>query len=250
MIDGRKVLALITARGGSKGLPGKNVRELGGHPLIAWSISAGLASELVDDLVVSTDSPEIASVAEKYGAQVPFMRPDALAGDTATSMDAVAHALSWLRDAGREYDYLVLLEPTSPLREASDIDAALRRLVDSRSVSIVGVCRAETVHPAFMYRVGSGEKLIPYVDGSSPETLRRQDTEPLFFLEGSVYASRLPDLLERGGFYHADTIGYEVPKWKAPEIDDMVDFLLVEAIIRERGIEGPALPEPAGDAKR
>lgn len=237
MIDGRRVLGLITARGGSKGLPGKNVRDLCGHPLIAWTIEAATGARSLDDVVLSTDSPEIAAVAERYGATVPFLRPAELAGDAASSIDVVAHAVQWLRDHGSEYDYVMLLEPTSPLREASDIDAAMRALVDSGACSIVGVCRADTVHPAFMYKVGTGGRMAPLMPGAPSDGLRRQDVEPVYFLEGSVYASRLPDLFERGGFNHDDTIGYEVPKWKAPEIDDMVDLLYVEAIMRHRGID-------------
>ena len=244
MIEGKRVLGLITARGGSKGLPGKNVRDLCGHPLIAWTVAAALGAEPIDDVVVSTDSPDIAAVAKRYGAEVPFMRPSKLAGDTATSMDVVAHALDRLREAGREYGYLVLLEPTSPLREAADIDLALRRLIDTGAVSIVGVARAGSVHPAFMYRSGADGRLLPFLPVPDRESLRRQDTEPVFFLEGTVYASRLPDLIERGGFYHADCVGYEVPKWKSPEVDDIIDFLLVEAIMKHRGVA--AYPVPVG----
>jgi N-acylneuraminate cytidylyltransferase/CMP-N,N'-diacetyllegionaminic acid synthase len=248
LIDGRRVLGLITARGGSKGLPGKNVRELCGHPLIGWTVAAGLGARSLDDLVVSTDSPEIAAVAERYGATAPFLRPEELAGDTASSMDVVAHAIGWLRDQGRSYDYLMLLEPTSPLRDAADIEAALRRLLDSGATSIVGVCRADAVHPAFMYRVGDGDRLRPFMPQTKMDALRRQDTEAVYYLEGSVYASRLPDLFERGGFNHGDTIGYEVPKWKAPEIDDIVDFMLVEAIIRHRKIAPPSARRAASNA--
>lgn len=248
MIDGRRVLGLITARGGSKGLPGKNVRELCGHPLIGWTVAAGVAASSLDDLVVSTDSPEIAAVAESYGATAPFLRPAELASDTASSMDVVEHAVGWLREQGRSYDYLMLLEPTSPLRDAADIEAALRFLVDSGATSVVGVCRADTIHPAFMYRVGAGDRLRPFMPQASADALRRQDTEPLYYLEGSVYASRLPDLFERGGFNHSDTIGYEVPKWKSPEIDDIVDFMLVEAIIRHRGIAPPRARQAASGA--
>ena len=234
MIDGKRVLGLITARGGSKGLPGKNIRPLCGKPLIAWTIEAGERASAIDDLVLSTDSEEIVEVARRHGAEVPFLRPAELASDTASSIDVVMHALDWLRAKGREYDLLVLLEPTSPLREAADIDAALRQMLDAGAVAIAGVCRADTVHPAFMFRRGRGERLEPFMQKSA-ESLRRQDVEPLFFLEGSVYASTIPAFRERRGFYHGDTLGYEVPKWKAPEIDDIVDFMFVEAIMKHRG---------------
>jgi N-acylneuraminate cytidylyltransferase/CMP-N,N'-diacetyllegionaminic acid synthase len=235
MIDGARVLGLVTARGGSKGLPGKNLRDLCGRPLIAWSIDAVLQSQFIDDLVVSTDSQEIANAARGYGAEVPFLRPHELATDTTTSVDVIVHAISWLQTAGREYGYIVLIEPTSPLREPQDIDAALRQMVDANADAIVSVCRAETTHPVFMYRRDCQGLLTPYAGGAGA-TPRRQDTEPVFFLEGTVYASKIATLLEQRTFCHEGTLGYEVPKWKSPEIDDIIDFLLVESIIRHRGI--------------
>ena len=236
MIDGSRVLGLITARGGSKGLPGKNVRDLCGRPLIAWTVDAARRSDAIDDLVVSTDSEEIAAAARQAGAEVPFIRPAALATDTATSIDVVEHALNWLAARDRTYDLLVLLEPTSPLREPGDIDAALRQMLDAGASAVVSVCRADAVHPAFMYRRDSRFRLTPLMPDSATDP-RRQDTEAVYFLEGTVYAARIRALLERRTFCHDGTVGYEVPKWKSPEIDDLVDFLLVESIIKSRGTD-------------
>jgi N-acylneuraminate cytidylyltransferase/CMP-N,N'-diacetyllegionaminic acid synthase len=236
MLEGKKILCLITARGGSKGLPGKNIRNLCGKPLIAWTIDTALASKLFDDVVVSTDSEGIAAVARKYGAEVPFLRPPELASDTATSMDAIIHALDNLAAQGREYDVLVLLEPTSPLRDVGDINTAVARLLASDASAIVGVCCAESNHPSFMYRLDANGCLQPYLD-RQPSSVRRQDIEPLYFLEGSIYASRIDVLRERRTFYHSDTLAYEVPKWKAIEIDDIEDFMMVEAIVRHRGLD-------------
>lgn len=235
MINGKSVLALVTARGGSKGLPGKNLRDLCGKPVIAWSIEAARGARCVDDLVVSTDDATIAEIAGRFGARVPFLRPAELASDTTSSIDVIEHAIKHLAAYGKTFDYLVLIEPTSPLRESSDIDAAMERLVASDAESIVSVCRAESVHPAFMYRKDKTDRLVPFTE-QQPEGLRRQEIEPLYFLEGTIYASRVSTLLERRTFYHDATIGYEVPKWKSPEIDDIVDFLLVEAIIKHRGL--------------
>ena len=235
MIHGKSVLGLILARGGSKGLPGKNVRPLRGKPLIGWTIDAAKKSTVLDALVLSTDAEDIAATGRALGAEVPFMRPTHLASDTSTSMDAIAHAVQWLADAGRTFEYLVLLEPTSPLREASDIDTAVTKLHATGADSIVSVTRAESAHPAFMYFKSDKDVLKPFVaDGD--RSARRQDTAPVFFLEGTVYASRIESLLRRRSFYHEGTLGLEVPKWKSPEIDDEVDFLLVEAIMKHRGI--------------
>jgi len=235
VIEGRKVLGLVVARGGSKGLPGKNVRDLCGKPLIAWTIDAARAARCLDAVVVSTDDKATAELASRHGAEAPFIRPAALASDTASSVDVVEHAIDFLAAAGRTFDIVVLLEPTSPLREPGDIDGAVARLVKSGAGSIVSVCRTETTHPAFMYRLGAGAHLTPFLD-RQPNGLRRQELEPVYFLEGTIYASRVNVLKERRSFYHDDTIAYEVPKWKSIEIDDLEDFLMVEAIVKHKGL--------------
>jgi CMP-N,N'-diacetyllegionaminic acid synthase len=233
MRNGQKVLCLVTARGGSKGLPGKNVRPLLDKPLIVWSIEAGLQVPSVDALIVSTDDAAIAQAARAAGARVPFMRPAELAGDTASSVDVVLHAIDWLERAGEHYDVVVLLEPTSPLRESSDIEAALDLLLTSGAGAVVSVCRAESVHPAFIYRRDAAGRLQPFLE-RQPTGLRRQEIEPLYFLEGTIYISRIDVLCERRSFYHDDTVAYEVPKWKSLEIDDLDDFLMVEALLKHK----------------
>lgn len=235
MIDGFRVLGLIPARGGSKGLPGKNIRDLCGKPLIAWTIDAARASSCLDAVVVSTDDSSIAAIAAKHGAEVPFIRPADLASDTATSIDVVIHAIDALAAEGRVFDLVVLLEPTSPLREASDIDNGVSRMLSMGAGAVVSVCLAESAHPAFMYRQRADERLVPFME-RQPTGLRRQEIEPLFFLEGTLYASRIDVLRTRRSFYHDDTIAYEVPKWKSIEIDDLDDFLMVEALAKSKGL--------------
>ena len=230
------IVAFIFARGGSKGLPGKNVMTLHGKPLIAWSIEAGLQAVRVDDVVVSTDCPEIAAVARDFGAEVPFLRPKSLAADTSTSIEALLHTLDFLAAAGRSYEYVLLLEPTSPLRDAADIDAALALLLSEDDDAIVSVCRSDAIHPAFMFSSGERGRLLPYMSAQR-SNLRRQDVEELFFLEGSIYASKVVALREKLTFCHESTVGFIVPKWKAPEIDDELDFLVVDAIMRAMGAD-------------
>lgn len=234
MIDGLRVLGLVAARGGSKGLPGKNIKPLLGRPLIAWTIGAALAAPSLDAVVVSTDDADIAAAAQSAGARVPFMRPPELAGDTASSVDVVLHAIDTLAQAGERFDLVVLLEPTSPLREADDIERSLALLVSERVEAVVSVCRAEAVHPAFMYRRDERGRLQPFLE-RQPTGLRRQEIEALYFLEGTVYVSRIEALRSRRSFYHEQTASYEVPKWKSLEIDDMDDFLMVEALLKHRG---------------
>lgn len=236
MIKKKRVLGLVLARGGSKGLPGKNIKVLNGKPLIAWSILCGLNSVYIDDLVVSTDSSDIATLSRKYGAEVPFLRPDYLASDEASSVDAMLHAIDWLKNCGRTYEYVVLLEPTSPLREAHDIDQALTLLEEKKGTSVVSVCRAESTHPSFMFEIIDQIILKPCA-GKYPNALRRQDIPPVFFLEGTIYCADIESLREQKGFYHSDTLAYIVPKWKSLEIDDADDFVMVEAIMNARGIK-------------
>jgi len=231
MIDNLSVLAVVTARGGSKGLPGKNIRPMLGKPLISWTIDAALAAPSIDSIVVSTDDEEIANVSRSAGARVPFMRPISLASDTASSIDVLFHVIDTLEQMGEHYDLVVLLEPTSPLRNPSDIEQALSQLIENRAGSVVSVCRAESHHPAFMYRQTDDSRLMPFTN-QQPTALRRQDIEPVYFLEGTVYCSHIDILRAQQSFYHQDTLAYEVPKWKSIEIDDIYDFVMVEALMR------------------
>lgn len=230
-----RVLAVVPARGGSKGLPGKNIRPLSGKPLIAWSIEQALDAQSIDLVVVSTDDQEIAEVASRYGACVPFLRPEHLASDAASSIDVVVHALDHLAQNGSVFDIVVLLEPTSPLRDSLDIDQAVQRMADSHASAIVSVCRAESSHPAFVFRQSPDGHLIPFME-RPPTGLRRQEIEPMFFLDGSIYASEVQALREQRSFYHSNTIAYEVPKWKSFEIDDLEDFQIVEALANYKGL--------------
>ncbi|MDE2165856.1 MAG: acylneuraminate cytidylyltransferase family protein [Alphaproteobacteria bacterium] len=230
MIDNKRVLALIPARGGSKGLPGKNLRPLLGKPLIAWSIELGLSCKYTDAVVVSTDDPNIAREAARLGADVPFMRPTELASDTASTMDVLLHSLDELEKADRLFDIVVLLEPTSPLRDLSDVTGALEKLVNMRGIeSVVGVARVESSHPSYLFRIASG-LLSPY-QGVQPTGLRRQELDELYFLEGSVYASYVASLRTQRSFYHAHTAPWIVSWYKSLEIDDLAGLIAVEALL-------------------
>ncbi|BAK70340.1 cytidylyltransferase domain-containing protein [Aliarcobacter butzleri] len=235
MYKDRTFLAIIPARGGSKGLPGKNIKELCGKPLISWSIEAGLKSKYLDEVMVTTDSKDIAYIAKQYGASVPFLRPDVLASDTATSFDAIKHTIEFYKnELDKEFNYIVLLEPTSPLRRGSDIDTAIEQLFNSNADSIVGICRTEDQNPAFL--VFKNEKdFISGYENHDMKVLRRQDIKDVYFFEGTIYISKTDVLLNKKTFYHENTIGYVVPKYKSLEIDDIDDFIMVEAIMKHKG---------------
>jgi CMP-N,N'-diacetyllegionaminic acid synthase len=235
MINGKTVIAIIPARGGSKGLPGKNIKLLCGKPLIAWSIQAGLGSQYIDEVMVTTDSEEIAAISENFGASVPFIRPTELASDTASSIDVIRHTLNYYdKKCHRVFDYAVLLEPTSPLREKEDIDDAITQLVNNPlAKAVVGICKTESQNPVFLVRKNINNFIVGY-ENTDMRVVRRQDIQDVYYFEGSVYISETAALLENNTFYHEKTLGYEFPKWKAIEVDDLDDFIMVEALINKK----------------
>lgn len=248
MIQGSRVLALIPARSGSKGLPGKNIRPLGGVPLVAWPISAALASRHVDRVVVSTDSEEYADIACRFGADVPVLRPAEFASDRAPSSAAVLHMLDHLASQGEVYDYFVLLEPTSPLTEGADIDAALAALLarDGRETALVGVSELATSHPAFaVARDAESGRISPHLGGDFGNLPRRQDLQPVFALDGSLYISQVAAYREHLGFCHSQTLGHVMPHHKSLEVDDLVDFVCIQALVDHLKIAPPCAKEIA-----
>ena len=232
MIRGRSVIAIIPARAGSKGLPGKNIRPLCGKPLVAWSIQSALKSRYIDEVLVSTDGEEIARVATECGAQVPFRRPAELASDAATTLSAVEHALAYYRDRlQRQFDVLVLLEPTSPLREDTDIDTMLERFSGSweRFDSVVSVGEVRE-HPSIMKRL-RGEELEPYCTELA-QTTRRQDNPPAFFPYGVAYIAKVANLLGEQKFFTRRCSYHILKRYQGYEIDDLHDFKCVEAVMK------------------
>lgn len=219
------VLAIIPARGGSKGVPRKNIAPLGGKPLIAWTIEAALAARCVTRTIVSTDSPEIADVARAAGAEVPFLRPDHLASDTATTLDVISHA----RNACPGFDVLLVLQPTSPLRRGADIDAAFAQMIASGAESCTSVCEADTP-PWLMYRqneAGYVESVLPPWPGG----MRRQDLPPVYVLNGALYFVKTTAFDATGKLLPTPTAGYIMPAQASIDIDTHDDFRRAEAAL-------------------
>jgi len=219
MIEGKKVLALIPARGGSKGIINKNIIDLCGKPLIAYTIEAAVKSRYIDDVVVTTDSRRIAEVALEYGAQVPFLRPEALASDTSKTIDAVLHAISTLENQGKKYDILVLLQPTQPLRNEDDIDSSLELCVEKKggvvSVSEVGD------HPILIRQIDEDGILNKMLAVDS--TVRRQDMPTYYRVNGCVYVNDISEVNEDLSF-NDNRIPYVMPRERAVDIDEPVDL--------------------------
>ncbi|MGZ3866523.1 MAG: acylneuraminate cytidylyltransferase family protein [Bacteroidia bacterium] len=231
-----EVLFVIPARGGSKGLPKKNIKPIAGKPLIAWSVDAAAkAADIIGDcdVIVSTDSNEIAEISKQHGAQAPFIRPEELSNDTAASIDVMLHALDFMEKTGKQYKYLAMIEPTSPQRDEYDLVNALNQLKNTRDAeSIVGVCKTESCHPLFLTKLNKGF-LEPY-ENKTYKVYRRQEIDEVFFFEGSMYISNTESLKKIKAFYHEKALGFEMPKWKSFEIDDMVDFLIIEQLLNAR----------------
>ena len=224
MIEGRTVLAVIPARGGSKGLPGKNMADLGGKPLLAWSIQAAQSSSFVDRILVTSDSQDIIDVARQFGADVPFVRPADLAKDDTTTWETLAHALAEVPG----FDLVVLLQPTSPLRTAADIDAALQLSVDHDS-PVIGVCRAPKP-PEWMYYLGERGHMEPVL-GDDSAVGRRQEARPAFAINGAIYVAGMESLLEYQGFVAPKTLAYVMPIERSVDIDSALDLELAASLL-------------------
>lgn len=229
-----RVLALIPARGGSKGLPGKNLRPLAGKPLVAWSVEQALATPEITRVVVSTDDPGIAEVARAAGADVPFLRPADLSGDEAPTSGAVIHALDHLAARGEEFDAILLLEPTSPLRKAGDLSRAIATLVEGweRSDSVVSLGEIHTDSPYLAKVVTPDGYVAPLLPPTG--TTRRQDLPVAYFPYGVAYLTKVSTFRATRAFYHANSRPIFVERWQNFEVDDAIDFICVEAIMRAR----------------
>jgi CMP-N-acetylneuraminic acid synthetase len=228
-----KLLGLLPARGGSKGVPGKNIKALAGVPLIAWSIRAARDSGAFERIVVTTDSPEIAAVASSFGAPVPWLRPAELAGDRSPSIDFVLHALDRLMaDDGWEPDAVMLLQPTSPFRSAASIRRAAEAFAASGTDSMASVSPVST-HPWSCYFLDAGGRLERAAPGA-PEVLRRQDLPPAYAPDGSIYVTSPRFLRQKRGFLGPGTVAFLTPPDEAADIDTADDWARAEAFARGR----------------
>lgn len=225
-------LAIIPARGGSKGLPNKNILPLGGKPIIVHSIEAARAAQCIQRIVVSTDSPEIAEIARHHGADVPFLRPAELAQDEAPTLPVMQHVLSQLATAeGWQPEIVVLLQPTSPLRQSEDIDRAVTLLRETGADSVVSVCLSEH-HPAWMKRIESG-RVLPFLD-DAPAYARRQDLPPVYRLNGAIYVTRRRVLQDENRILGCDTRALIMDPDSSVDIDTALDLKLASLILQER----------------
>jgi len=222
-----KILAIIPARGGSKGIPRKNIKPLAGKPLIAWTIEAALKAQCIDRVIVSTEDEEIALVAKQFGAEVPFLRPLALAQDDTPGIAPVLHAI----EQSRDYDWVLLLQPTSPLRSVEDIEGIIRFCRDEAAPSAVSVTQVSK-HPFWMYQRDDQNRMQPLIL-NRPEITRRQDLPSAYALNGALYLARTDWLIQKQGFIGPETLGYVMPEERSVDLDTPLDWLWVEYLIEQ-----------------
>jgi len=226
-----KVLGIIPARGGSKGLPRKNIKTICGKPLIEWTINSAKASNVISDIFISTDDEEIAEIVRSLGMEVPFLRPKKFAQDDSSTFDVIKHVLD---SYSNDFDYIILLEPTSPMRTADDIDNAFNLLLKYKHKSIVGIAKIESQHPSFSVWKNIDGTIKSVIDMAG-KAVRRQEVDDIYYYEGSLYISEVREYLRRKTFYHESTMGFVMPKYKSLEIDDLDDFIMTESLMRYYG---------------
>ena len=220
MYKNKKILALIPARGGSKGIKNKNIVLLNGNPLISYSIKAALESKYIDETLVTTDSEEIAKISKEYGASVPFMRPVELASDKSKTIDAVLHALKMLIKLGNHFDVLILLQPTQPLRVANDIDGAIELFFEKNLQGVASVSIVED-HPLLMRTIDENGNLHSLLGENS--TCRRQEMKNYYKVNGCIYINQIDEISEDTSF-NDNPIGFVMETFHSVDIDEIKDF--------------------------
>lgn len=227
------IVGLVTARGGSKSIPRKNVKPLAGKPLIAWTVEAALQSSGLNRVIVSTDDNEIARVAQEWGAEVPFMRPSELAQDDSPHISAVEHTIRWLATHDDSCpDYIMTLQPTSPLRTAADIDAAIGIAETHTAIAVVSVC--ETGHHPYLSKRVLEDGTLADLVSSDITYLRRQALPPAYVLNGAIYLNRRESLLHSQTLLPQGTYAYIMPLERSLDVDVPWDLYLADLVLKDR----------------
>lgn len=229
-----RVLGLVPARGGSKGVPRKNARLLAGRPLLAWTAEAALGATGLHRVVLSTDDDEIAAIGGACGLEVPFRRPSDLATDVTPMIDVVLHAMDWAEGAGERFDAVCLLQPTNPLRAAADIDGALELLERTSADTVVSTLDVPAEHhPDWVFFTDATGQLR-LANGSTEPTSRRQDLPPAVHREGSLYVTRWSVIRARGSLYGDHIFGYPIDPARSVNIDTPADWDRAERLVGGR----------------
>lgn len=225
-----RILSIIPARGGSKGIRKKNIKELNGKPLIVWTINTAISSMHVDRVIVSTDDKETADISKRFYAEVPFIRPSALATDGASTISVIEHTLKWLlENQSYKSEAVLLLQPTSPLRTVDDIDSAVRLFRQNHTRAVVSVSESET-HPWLCNTLPEDNNMSEFL---RPEVInkRRQDFPPYYQVNGAIYLAEIDYLFMQKGFMGPQTYAYVMPKDRSIDIDTPSDFEYAEFLL-------------------
>jgi N-acylneuraminate cytidylyltransferase len=222
-----RFLGLIPARGGSKGVPRKNLRVVEGKSLLGWTIDEAKKSKYLDAIVLSSDDAEIITEAKQCGCEVPFVRPPELARDETPGIEPVLHALKELP----EFDYIVLLQPTSPLRSVDDIDGCIERFLELKAPSCVSVCESPK-NPLWMFTLDADYRMTPLLEGARERS--RQELPKTWVLNGAVYVARREFVMQQRGFISDATVAYQMPIERSLDIDTELDLIMLKAILESR----------------
>lgn len=234
MYRNKRILAIIPARGGSKGLPGKNIKPLCGKPLIGWTIKQAKDCKYIDEIFVTTDSEKIANTAKEFGVDVPFLRPVELANDTSSSMDVVEHVLSHFENKNIFFDYILLLEPTSPLRKKNDLDSAIQLAIENDAADgVISLGEVHMEHPMIVKKINEQGKITPYIDNVK-KISHRQQADKAYFPYGVIYMIKTEVFKKERAFYTNNVLPYYIERWQNYEVDDIYDFITIEAILTKR----------------
>ncbi len=229
MIAGKTILAIIPARGGSKGVPRKNIRLLAGKPLIAWTIEEAKKSKYIDRLILSSEDDEIVQTAKDFGCEVPFIRPAELALDNTPGIEPVIHAIDTITE---KYDYVLLLQPTSPLRKVEDIDLCIEKCIESAVPACVSICEVD--HSPYWMFVKDEQKRLKPIIKMEGQFSRRQELPPVYRLNGAIYIALCDYVRDKRSFLSDKTIGYEMSVNNSLDIDTEYDFKLAEVIMTKQ----------------
>lgn len=232
MVDGETVLAVVIARGGSKGIPRKNVRPAAGRPLVAWTIEAARQSQYIDRLVLSSEDAEIIAVAKQWGCDVPFVRSADLATDDVSGVATVIDAITRLE----HHDWVIMLQPTSPFRNGADIDGCIRQCIDRGANACVSVTETEKP-PHWMFSINAANTLVPVIReivSVQDLPMYRQSFPKSFVLNGAVYVARTNWLLETRTFVTSETQAYVMPKERSMDVDTELDWQFMEMLMNRK----------------
>jgi CMP-N-acetylneuraminic acid synthetase len=224
MYNDKRILGIITARGGSKGVPNKNIADLEGKPLIAYTIDAATQSTLLTRCIVSTEDESIAEVAISHGAEAPFMRPQELALDTSTSIEVVQHAVNWMKENGEEYDYVMILQPTSPLRTAEDIDKSIKKIVDTNADSVMGMVEIQDFSIQKIKFI-EDDVIQPLFTKEGTQSAQRDETPNAFKRNTAIYLTKT-ELLMQGDLFGKISRPWIMPRERSLDVNDPIDLEL------------------------